>query len=93
MLIARRADVFREVTMRSVDDGSEYVIPVRRRSWTSHSWFRKRNKKRVVPMDAPTRIPPEKQRGKKRAGVQRTLYSARCPQCGIISNFMCCENV
>ena len=61
MLIATRADGFRVVIMRSVDDGSEYTVPVRNRTWTNHSWFRKPNNKRVVPMDATTRKPPEKQ--------------------------------
>lgn len=61
MLIARRAGVFRVVTMREEDDAREYTVPVRRRSWTNPTGFSKRNKTRNVPLDAPTRIPPEKQ--------------------------------
>ena len=61
MLIARRAGVFRGVTMRSVDDAREYKIPCRKRSWYKPGGFSKRNKTRYVPLDAPTRTPPEKQ--------------------------------
>jgi hypothetical protein len=59
MLIATRAGVFRGRIMRSVDDNSEYLVPVRRRSW-SRNGFRKRNMMRFVPKNAPTRITPEK---------------------------------
>lgn len=47
--------------MRSVDDVTEYRIPVRRRSWTDHTWFRKHKEERAVPSVAPTWIPPEKE--------------------------------
>ena len=50
--------------MRSVDDVTEYKIPVKPRSWTIHSWFRKPKEERAVPSVAPTRIPPEKQNQK-----------------------------
>lgn len=59
MLIATRADVFRGLIMQSVDDVEAYLVPIRKRSWSKNG-FRKRNMKRTVPMNAPTRITPEK---------------------------------
>ena len=59
MLIATRAGVFRGRIMRSVDDNSEYLVPIRKRSWSKNG-FRKRNMKKAVPMNAPMRITPEK---------------------------------
>ena len=59
MLIVTRAGVFRGHTMRSVDDLDEFLIPIKKRGWSKNG-FRKRNMKRFVPLNAPTRITPEK---------------------------------
>ncbi len=59
MLIATRAGVFRGHTMRSVDDQVEFLVPIKNRGWSKNG-FRKRNMKRAVPLNAPTRITPEK---------------------------------
>ena len=59
MLIATRVGVFLGLTMRSVDDCDHFLVPVRKRTWSKNG-FRKRNMKRMVPMNAPTRITPEK---------------------------------
>ena len=78
--------------MRAEDDGKAYFRTPRKRGWVNQGGFTKRNKRELIgSKQPPKRIPPKT--AKKSQGNQLKMISSRCPDCGLYTNFICCDNV
>ena len=78
--------------MQAEDDGKAYFRTVRRRGWSTQGGFSKRNKRELIGSKQPPKRRPPKT-AKKSRGCQLKMTSSNCPDCGLFSNFICCDNV